>query len=167
MDNRADDLDGPSRSAPEVTGGSDIPNMAERRWGVPPAIPLATGSVGLAFVGWFLFAGAAEDRLVAAVGAVLCAVATAALLTMRVRLVAGPTGFMLRGPTGTRIFSWKQVSAISAPTRRRRGLASTAVELDLDDDGLILLGRTELGADPVDVAEELRRWWWQTRDSRY
>ena len=140
--------------------------MDGQRWGVRPAVPVATGLLAVAFFGWLLLASTAEDRLVAGAGAGLSAAATVLLLTMRVRLVAGPAGFIVRGPVGARRFAWSQVAAISAPTRRRRGLASTSVELDLDDDGLIVLGRTELGADPVDVAEELRRWWWQTRDGR-
>ena len=145
-------------SGPEVDG---------RRWGVRPAVPVVTGVLALGFVGWLILATAAEDRLVAGTGAAAGAVATAVLLTMRVRLIARPAGFTVRGPAGARQVAWSQVVAISAPTRRRRGLASTSVELDLDDDGLIVLGRTELGADPVDVAEELRWWWWQGRDQRH
>jgi hypothetical protein len=150
-----------------VTSSSG-PLVPGQRWGVRPAVPVITGVLTVAFGGWLLFASAGpEDRLVASTGAVLSLLATVLLLSMRVRLVAGPAGFTLRGPAGARQVSWSQVAAISAPTRRRRGLASTSVELDLDDDGLIVLGRTELGADPVDVAEELRRWWWQTRDDRH
>ena len=129
-------------------------------------MPVLTGVLTAVFLAWLLIAGAAEDRLVAGVGAALSAAATAVLLSMRVRLTAGPAGFTVRGPAGARTVAWSQVSAISSPTRRRRGLASTSVELDLDDDGLIVLGKTELGADPVDVAEALRRWWWQVRDHR-
>lgn len=149
-----------------MTTGPD-PDTARQRWGVRPAVPAGTGVLAVAFLGWLIFAASGpEDRLVAGTGAVLSALATALLLSMRVRLVAGPAGFTVRGPAGAREVAWSQVAAISSPTRRRRGLASTSVELDLDDDGLIVLGRTELGADPVDVAEDLRRWWWQTRDER-
>lgn len=142
------------------------PDAGSQRWGVRPAVPIVTGVLAIAFLGWLLVASAAEDRLVAGAGAGLSAVATAVLLSMRVRLIAGPAGFTVRGPVGAREVAWTQVAAISAPSRRRRGLASTSVELDLDDEGLIVLGKTELGADPVDVAEELRRWWWQGKDQR-
>lgn len=131
-----------------------------------PAVSVSTGLLTLALVGWLVLAGNAEDRLVAGAGAAFSVVATGVLLTMRVRLVAGPDGFTVRGPAGARNVAWSQVAAISAPSRRRRGLASTSVELDLADDGLIVLGRTELGADPVDVADDLRRWWWPVRDQR-
>jgi hypothetical protein len=89
----------------------------------------------------------------------LAAISAALLTTMRRRLTAGPEGFAVRGPAGVRQVRWDQVVAIAAPTRRRRGLASTSLELDLDDDGLIVLGKIELGADPSDVAQELRALW--------
>ena len=146
--------------------GAVLPTDGAQRWGVRPAVPVVTGLLALAFLVWLLLASAAEDRLVAGAGVVLAAVSTAALLTMRARLTAGPHGFTVRGPAGARQVAWSQVAAISAPTRRRRGLASTSVELDLDDDGLIVLGRTELGADPADVAEVLRRWWWPVHEQR-
>lgn len=147
--------------------GISGPDAGRQSWGVRPAIPLVTGLLAAAFLGWLLLAASSpEDRLVAGTGAGLSLLATAVLLSMRVRLTAGPAGFTVRGPAGPREVAWTQVAAISSPTRRRRGLASTSVELDLDDDGLIVLGKTELGADPVEVAEELRRWWWQTRDDR-
>jgi hypothetical protein len=149
-----------------VTTGSDS-DTARQRWGVRPAVPALTGVLAIAFLGWLVLAASGpEDRLVAGAGAALSALATVLLLSMRVRLVAGPAGFTVRGPAGAREFAWSQVAAISSPTRRRRGLASTSVEVDLDDDGLIVLGRTELGADPTDVADDLRRWWWRTRDDR-
>ena len=146
--------------------GAALPTDGPQRWGVRPVVPVVTGLLALAFLAWLLLATAAEDRLVAGAGVFLAAVSTAVLLTMRVRLTAGPAGFTVRGPAGARQVPWSQVAAISAPTRRRRGLASTSVELDLDDEGLIVLGKTELGADPVDVAQELRRWWFPVRDQR-
>lgn len=146
---------------------SSGPEPQWQRWGVRPAVPVVTGVLAVAFLGWLLLAASdPEDRLVAGTGVGLSLVATAVLLSMRVRLVAGASGFTVRGPAGVRNVAWSQVAAISAPTRRRRGLASTSVELDLDDDGLIVLGKTELGADPVDVAEALRRWWWPVREDR-
>ncbi|MET3805880.1 hypothetical protein ABIB25_002888 [Nakamurella sp. UYEF19] len=128
-------------------------------WGVRSLIPAIGGLLCLAFAGWLIVAGSPEDRLVAGAGVCVSAIASAILLTMRQRLIADDDGFTLRGPVGARHVTWGQVVAISSPTRRRRGLASTSVELDLDDDGLIVLGKTELGADPVDVAQDLRQWW--------
>jgi Bacterial PH domain len=135
-----------------------------RSWGVRPLIPAVTGLLCAGFAIWVLIAASSEDRLVAGVGVFLTAIAAALLLTMRQRLIAGPDGLTVRGPAGARRIRWDQVTGISTPSRRRRGLASTSLELDLDDDGLIVLGKMELGADPVDVAEELRRWWRPSAD---
>jgi hypothetical protein len=128
-----------------------------RVWGVRPQVPALAGALFAAFAIWLSVADSQQDRLVAAAGAVLMAVSAALLLTMRRRLTVDPVGVTLRGPTGSRHLRWDQVVAINAPTRRRRGLASTSVELDLENDGLIVLSKTELGADPGAVAEELRR----------
>lgn len=132
-------------------------------WGVRSLVPAVGAVLCLAFAGWLLLAGSPEDRLVAGAGVCVSAIASAVLVTMRQRLIADDDGLTLRGPIGTRHVRWHQVVAINAPTRRRRGLASTSVELDLDDDGLIVLGKTELGADPLDVAHDLRRWWTGSR----
>lgn len=142
-----------------MTGSHPVGDPRRQIWGVRSLVPAVCGALLAAFAIWLLIATAPEDRLVAGAGVCVTAIATAVLLTMRQRLTAGPDGFTVRGPVGARQVNWAQVSSISAPTRRRRGLASTAVELDLDDDGLIVLGKTELGADPVDVAADLRRWW--------
>ncbi len=130
-----------------------------RTWGVRPLVPAVTGLLCALFAIWVVIAGSPEDRLVAGAGVCVTAIAAALLLTMRERLTAGPEGITVRGPAGSRAIRWDEIAAISAPSRRRRGLASTSLELDLDDDGLVVLGKTELGTDPVDVAAELRQWW--------
>ncbi|GGM00109.1 PH domain-containing protein [Nakamurella endophytica] len=121
---------------------------------------LAGGVVAvLACAAWAVLARSGEDRVVAAAAAVLVAVAVGCGLAARRRLTADDDGFTLRGPGGARRFEWRHVVAVQSPTRRRLGLSSTSVEIDLDDDGLILLSRTELGADPGTVAAALRRRW--------
>ncbi len=128
-------------------------------WGVRPLVPATCAVLAAGFAAWLAIAENPADRLVAGACGFGSVVAGLLLLTMRRRLTADRAGFTVRGPGGARQFRWHQVTAISAPTRRRRGLASTSVELDLDDDGLILLGKVELGTDPVLVAQTLRSWW--------
>jgi hypothetical protein len=130
-----------------------------RNWGVRPLIPVVCGLLAAVFMIWLIFASAPEDRLVAGAGVALAAIAAALLLTMRQRLTAGPDGLVVRGPGGSRVFAWTEILAISAPSRRRRGLASTSLELELSDDRLLVLGRTELGTDPAEVADVLAEWW--------
>ncbi len=122
-------------------------------------MPAAAGLLCAVFAIWVVIAGSPEDRLVAGAGVFVTAIAAGLLLTMRARLTAGPECLTVRGPAGSRAIRWDEIAAISAPSRRRRGLASTSLELDLADDGLVILGKTELGADPVEVAQELREWW--------
>ena len=128
-------------------------------WGVRPLVPAAAGLLCAGFAVWLLIATAPEDRLVAGAGVCVSAIAAGVLVTMRHRLTADQHGFVVRGPLSSRAIGWDQVVRISAPTRRRRGLASSALEVDLDDDGLIVLGKIEVGADPAEVAMELRQWW--------
>lgn len=132
---------------------------SRRTWGVRPLVPAVAGLLCAVFAIWVVIAGSPEDRLVAGASVCVTAIAAALLLTMRHRLTAGPEGLTIRGPAGSRAIRWDQIAAISTPSRRRRGLASTSLELDLDDDGLVVLGRTELGSDPTGVAHELRQWW--------
>ena len=128
-------------------------------WGVRTLVPAVAGLLCAAFALWLLIATAPEDRLVAGAGVCVSAIAAGLLVTMRQRLTAYADRFVVRGPIGAREIGWNQVVAISAPIRRRRGLASTSVEIDLDDDDLIVFGKTELGADPSDVAAALRIRW--------
>ena len=138
--------------------------MTGPTWGVRPVIPAVCGLLCVLFLIWVIVAGSPEDRLVAGAGACVTAIAGALLLTMRQRLTAGPEGLAVRGPGGLRVFPWSHIVAIGAPSRRRRGLASTSLEIELEDDALLIFNRTELGgADPDDVVLALRQWWPGTR----
>src|ERR1700712_1872744 len=128
-------------------------------WGVRPAVPAVAGVLCAAFLAWLFIATAPKDRLVAGAGVWLTAMPAGVLVTMRHRLTAYADAFVIRGPAGAREVTWDRVVAISAPARRRRGLASTSVEIELDDDALLLFNRTELGTDPTEVATALRQWW--------
>ena len=97
------------------------------------------------------------ERLAA--GAICAVLMGAALAGYRRRVVAGPGGLLIRGLTGTRTVQWWQVKDLSLGANRRLGAASATIEVDLHDDDLLILGRTELGTDPADVLPELRRWW--------
>ena len=129
-------------------------------WGVRPLVPAVCGLLCLVSVVWVILTDSPEDRLVAGAGVCVTAIAGALLLTMRQRLIAGPDGLAVRGPGGIRRYPWGRIVSINAPSRRRRGLASTSLEIELDDDALLIFGGTELGgADPADVVTALRRWW--------
>jgi Bacterial PH domain len=95
-------------------------------------------------------------------GKVLLAVAAALLVVLslhgtvaRPRLLADEQGLTVRGLFGRRHFPWTEVR-FRVAHGRRLGRTSATVELTvLPDDDLVILGRLDLGADPVDVVEQL------------
>lgn len=125
---------------------------------------------GLVAVGW-VFAGIAllcvifvEDRpgqVLLAVAAILLVVLSLHGTVARPRLLADEEGLTVRGLFGRRHFPWPEVR-VRLAHGRRLGRTSATVELTvLPDDELVVLGRLDLGADPVDVVEqlsELRPW---------
>ncbi len=78
---------------------------------------------------------------------------------MRRRLTVEPRRLVVRGPGGVRTYPWSSVSGIQLARRSRLGVGSTTLEVDLADDGLIILGRFDLGQDPADVADVVRAYW--------
>ena len=105
---------------------------------------------------WCVLADATEDRLVAGLVAVALLVTTGVALRYRRRLTADADGFVIRTAFGQVPRRWADLARVSTPTRRRRGLSTTTLELDLTDDTLIVLGRLDLGTDPARVAAVLR-----------
>jgi hypothetical protein len=74
---------------------------------------------------------------------------------VRPRLAADTEGLTVR-TLGRRLAApWAGV-AIRVRPGRRLGVAASTLEVDIGDE-LVVLGRRELGADPVDVADELAR----------
>lgn len=125
-------------------------------WGVTPPALIAAGVVAALGLGWAVLTAESADRLVALAVLVMGLAALAAGWRMRRRLIAGPDGLQVNGPLSSRTIAWTSVVSIEVVRRQRFGIASSTVEIDLDDEGLVVLGRTDLGADPADVARELR-----------
>ncbi|NIJ14427.1 apolipoprotein N-acyltransferase [Saccharomonospora amisosensis] len=124
---------------------------------------------GLVGAGWVLAVAAAAGAVLTGrfgdrPGTLLLAVAALALLAaalhgtlLRPRLTAGSTGLRVRTLGGTRAFGWSEVR-LTLSTARRFGREVTVLEvepLDPESSDLVVLGWTELGADPRDVHEEL------------
>ncbi|PVZ10813.1 PH domain-containing protein [Actinomycetospora cinnamomea] len=119
----------------------------------------------LAAVGSGAWAVAADDppgRLLTGVAAVALAVAAGIGALARPRLGVDESGLVLRGVTGTRRWPWERVDAVRTVRMRRMGLPASYVEIEARDDEvpdgrLLVLGRLELGTDPVEVADALQR----------
>ena len=119
---------------------------------------LAVLGLGLALAVVFLDAA---GRVLVGAGAVLLLLLAARDVLTRPRLTAGPDGVDVRRLTGGTHLPWSRLG-VRVREIRRLGVRGRTLELDTasgpeDDDGvLIVLGRRDLGADPVEVARALR-----------
>jgi len=138
-----------------VSLGSDFPGPGSHTWR-PRRELLAVGCAAvIAVLAWvLLLAVDPMDRVVGVVIAVIVGAATA--WAWRRRLVGGPRGLLVGGIGGARLVPWSQVRGLDAARTQRLGIASTTIEIDLVDDDLLVFGRIDLGADPVDVLSALR-----------
>ena len=103
----------------------------------------------------------AAGRVLVGTGAVLLLALAARDLVARPRLAAGRDGVDVRTLSGGVHLPWTRLRVRVRETRRL-GFRGRTLELDTaagpDDDGgvLVVLGRRDLGADPVEVARALR-----------
>jgi hypothetical protein len=118
-----------------------------------PLVALAWVLAAAGAGGAFLI-GDAPGRLLLGVLAAMAAFAGLFGTLARPRLVADPSGVTVRGLSGRRHWTWAEVTVRLTRTRRL-GRDVATLELDADPD-LVVLGRLDLGADPVDVVETLR-----------
>lgn len=120
-----------------------------------PAVKLA-GAVGLVALG-LLLADGDPVRLTLAVAAA-AGLATWAVrdLLAPVRLAVDAVGItVVRGYAGRRHLPWEAVEAVTVDRRTRFGLTGETLEIDAGET-LHLLGRSDLGAPPAEVAEAVR-----------
>ncbi|MEV4726512.1 PH domain-containing protein [Micromonospora humida] len=129
-----------------------------RQWRVPPAVPAVklAGAVGLVALG-LLLADGDPVRLALAVAAAVGIAAWAVRdLLAPVRLTVDADGItVVRGYAGRRHLPWEAVEAVTVDRRTRFGLTGETLEIDAGET-LHLLGRSDLGAPPAEVAEEVR-----------
>lgn len=102
----------------------------------------------------------APGRLLLGIAGVVVGAAALIGLRARPRLAADDEALALRSLLRTRRWPWARVDAVRVVRMRRLGLPAAYLEIDArDDDGgerLLVLGRLELGTDPVEVAEALQ-----------
>ncbi|WKU03332.1 PH domain-containing protein [Micromonospora sp. HUAS LYJ1] len=134
------------------------PTSPARQWRVPPVVPAVklAGAVGLVALG-LLLADGDPVRLTLAVAAA-AGLATWAVrdLLAPVRLAVDAVGItVVRGYAGRRHLPWEAVEAVTVDRRTRFGLTGETLEIDAGET-LHLLGRSDLGAPPAEVAEAVR-----------
>jgi hypothetical protein len=130
------------------------------QWSPRTGETAALGAVGLGLALAAVAVDAAGRLLVGAAALLFLALAARDAL-LRPRLTADELGVVVRRLGGRTRLPWRQLQ-VAVRTTRRLGLTSRSLELDTaagpDDAGvLVLLGRRELGADPEEVAGQLRR----------
>ena len=102
----------------------------------------------------------APGRVLVGAGALLLLALAARDLLARPRLTAGPDGVDVRTWTRGHHLPWAGLR-VRVRESRRLGVRSRTLELDTavgpDDEGvLVVLGRRDLGADPIEVARTLQ-----------
>jgi hypothetical protein len=128
-------------------------------WSTRPSEIVAAAVVGLALAGGAFVVPEAPGRLLLAGAAALLLALAVRDLAQRPRLTAGSDGIVVRRLTGEVHLPWARLQ-VRARESRRLGMRVRSLELDTaggpDDEGdLVVLGRRDLGADPVDVARRL------------
>ncbi|GAA4868540.1 PH domain-containing protein [Actinomycetospora straminea] len=130
-------------------------------WAAPwPAVVLGlVGALGLA--AWAVTATDPPGRLLTGLAALALGLSAVFGALARPRLQADADGLALRGIGGRHAWPWTRVDAVRSVRMRRMGLPASYLEVDVRDEGpdpgrLLVLGRLELGADPVEVADALQ-----------
>ncbi|HEV8557934.1 MAG TPA: PH domain-containing protein [Actinophytocola sp.] len=124
-----------------------------RSWAPIPALVGLAWVLAAGVVGWVLLTDDAPGRLLLGVVALVLFLLGLFGTVARPRLAADQTGITVRGLLSRRRWAWAEVNVRLAHTRRF-GRVVTTIELDADPD-LVVLGRLDLGADPVDVMDAI------------
>ena len=143
----------------------DADGAVPTAWAAPwPAVVAGlVAAVGLG--AWAVAADDPPGRVLTGIAALALATAAGLGALARPRLRADEDGLELRGATGVHRWPWDRVDAVRTMRMRRMGLPASYLEVetrdapaeDAHDPGrLLVLGRLELGADPVEVADALQ-----------
>lgn len=151
--------DGPDGSD-GTAGGSDAAE-GPTRWSAPVTAVLIAAVAAFGLGAWAVAADDPPGRVLAGLAALALAAGAVFGALARPRLAVDPAGLSLRGPFAAARWPWSCVDAVRVVRARRLGLPTAYVEVEARDDAgderLLVLGRLELGADPVEVAAELQR----------
>src|SRR2546423_8717587 len=136
--------------------------------GPGPTVAQWSPAVGLVALGWGIAGAAAvlgvlapdaPGRLIAAVAAVMLALAAGYGTRARPRLAADRHGIVARGLGGPAGYAWSAVEGLQVVHTRRWGRETALLEIDVRDEHgaerLLLFGRLDLDADPVQVGQHL------------
>lgn len=146
-----------------VTPGAEPGN--EHRWAPSLALVVVGWVAAIAAVAWCMLGSSdPAGRLLGGVAAVVLTVAALFGTFARPRLAADRAGLHVRGFGGTASYGWPHVSRVRLVNTRRFGRNVPILEIEVwvggpgadQDERLLVFGWLELGADPRDVADDLR-----------
>ncbi|TFV44824.1 PH domain-containing protein [Blastococcus sp. TF02A-35] len=131
------------------------------RWSPPVVLPVVLAAGGLLLGALAATLEEAPGRVLIGAAALLLVLLAVREAVLRPRLAATDDGLEVATLGGRRLLPWAAVR-VRVRTARRWGTTVRTLELDTatgpDDEGLlVVLGRWDLGADPVDVAWALER----------
>lgn len=130
------------------------------RWAAPVGAVVLAAVATLGLGAWAFGAGDPPGRVLAGLAALALGAAAAFGALARPRLAAGVEGITVRGARSVTTWPWSGVDAVRVVRARRLGLPSAYVEIEArsadGDERLLILGRLELGVDPVEVAAVLQ-----------
>lgn len=133
----------------------DNPVLPETRsWAPIPALVGLSWLLAAGAVGWVLLTRDHPGQVLLSVAALVLVWIGLFGTIARPRLLVDSAGITVRGLTGRRHWAWAEVSVRLVHTRRF-GRDVATVEVDAESD-LVVLGRFDLGADPVDVIEAIQ-----------
>ena len=131
-----------------------------RYWSTPLALIVAGFGLTAAATIWWLLTTTATDSVFVGLLALVLAAASVYGVYTRPRLEADDDGIAVRGFSGRQRWRWSDVD-VRIHRSERLGRTVELLEIDVPEHdrpgGLLVLGRFELGAEPLDVAAELRR----------
>jgi hypothetical protein len=135
------------------------------RWAPPVALVVVGWVAAVAALAWCVLGSAdPAGRLLGGVAALVLTVAALFGTLARPRLAADHSGLRVRGFGGTASYGWPQISRLRLVHTRRFGRNVPTLEIEVwaggpeaaQDERLLVFGWLELGADPRDVADDLR-----------
>ena len=127
-----------------------------RTWAPKMELAVAAWVLAAAAAAWTVFADDPPGRVLLGTVAVALALAGVYGVVVRPRLAADAEGVTVRGLSGRRRWTWAEVN-IRLVRTRRLGREVATLELDAvgEQPDLVVLGRLDLGEDPVDVVDAL------------
>lgn len=141
----------------DPTPHDPTPHDPPSSWSTPPATVLAVAAGAVAATVLALLTTDTPGRVLLALAAAGLGVVAVLGAVLRPRLTVDQGGLVVRGVRGSQRLDWPYVATLEVVATQRLGREVRCLEITPvgDDHTLLLLTRTDLGADPRDVLDRL------------